>query len=164
MLCAHISRRVNDFNTVYELKGQYSWCKNVLFAVENVWMACKTVTLLLMLWSWNSISSGLGDGTSQNDVYPYQCSGTPGPQINRPLWPNVPGLIHLCHYAFQKVLVGAKWQECINAGTLCFQDNSSRGPGVPEHSQGDTSFRDVPSPHPPVFCKNLITLGFTRSK
>ena len=31
--------------------------------------------------------------------------------------------------------------------TLCFQDDSSREPGVPEHSYGDTSFRDVPSHH-----------------
>ena len=30
---------------------------------------------------------------------------------------------------------------------MCFQEDSSRGPGVPEHSYGDTSFRDVPSPH-----------------
>ena len=35
----------------------------------------------------------------------------------------------------------------INTGTLCFQDNSSRGPRVPEHSYRDTSFQDVPSPH-----------------
>jgi len=31
--------------------------------------------------------------------------------------------------------------------TLCFQYNSYRGPGVPENLYGDTSFRDVPSPH-----------------
>jgi len=47
----------------------------------------------------------------------------------------------------QYVLVGAKWQGCINAGTVCFRDDSSRGPGVSEHSYVDTSFRDLPSPH-----------------
>ena len=47
----------------------------------------------------------------------------------------------------QYVLVGAKWPGCINAGTLCFLYDSSRGPGVPENSYRDTSFRDVPSPH-----------------
>jgi len=26
-----------------------------------------------------------GDGTSRNDVSPYECSETPGPQMNRPL-------------------------------------------------------------------------------
>jgi len=31
---------------------------------------------------------------------PYECSCTPGPQINRPLWHNGPGSIHPCHYAF----------------------------------------------------------------
>ena len=25
-----------------------------------------------------------GDGTSRNDVSPYECSGTPGPKIKRP--------------------------------------------------------------------------------
>ena len=40
-----------------------------------------------------------GDGTSRNYVSPYECSGTPGPQINRPLWHNVPGLKHPCHYS-----------------------------------------------------------------
>jgi len=47
----------------------------------------------------------------------------------------------------QYVLFGANWQGCINAGTLCFRDDSSREPRVPEHSHGDTLFRDVPSPH-----------------
>jgi len=36
------------------------------------------------------------------------------------------------------VLVGGKWQGCINEGTLHFRDDSSRGPGVPEHSYVDT--------------------------
>jgi len=40
-----------------------------------------------------------GDGTFRNDVSSFECSGTPGPQINRPLRHNVPGLIHPCHYA-----------------------------------------------------------------
>jgi len=40
-----------------------------------------------------------GDGTSGNDVSPYECSGTPGPQNNRPLWHTVPGLIRPCHNA-----------------------------------------------------------------
>jgi len=43
---------------------------------------------------------------------------------------------------------------CKIAGTLCFRDNSSRGPGVPENSCWDTSFRDVPSPHPFVFASH----------
>jgi len=34
----------------------------------------------------------------QNDVSLYERFGTPGPQINRPLWPTVPGLIHPCHF------------------------------------------------------------------
>jgi len=35
-----------------------------------------------------------GDGTSRNDVSPYECPGTPGPQINRLLRHNVPEMIH----------------------------------------------------------------------
>jgi len=55
--------------------------------------------------------------------------------------------LHWCihvimHYALH--MVDAKWQGCINAGTWCFRDNSSRGPGVPEQSYVDTSFGDVP--------------------
>jgi len=46
----------------------------------------------LSFWWW-------GDGTSRNDMSPYECSGTPGPQINCPWWHNVPALIHPCHYA-----------------------------------------------------------------
>jgi len=42
--------------------------------------------------------NGWGDGTSRNDMSPYECSGTPGPQIIRPLWHNVPVLIHLSPY------------------------------------------------------------------
>jgi len=30
-------------------------------------------------------SMGWGDGTSRDDASPYKCSGTPSPQINRPL-------------------------------------------------------------------------------
>jgi len=85
---------------------------------------------------------------SPNDVSPYECSGTPSPQLNLPLWHNVPGLIHpLSLGIIQYVLVCEKWQGCINAGTLCFRDVSSRGPGVLEHSYRDTLFRDVLSPH-----------------
>ena len=40
-----------------------------------------------------------GEGTSQNDVSPHKCSWTLGPQINRSLWHNVPGLLHPCHYS-----------------------------------------------------------------
>jgi len=40
-----------------------------------------------------------GDGTTRNNVSQCECSGTPGPQINRPLLHNVPGLIHSCHFA-----------------------------------------------------------------
>jgi len=47
---------------------------------------------------WSDIDGGV-TGHPPNDVSPYKCSGTPGPQLNRPLWHNVPGLIHLCHYA-----------------------------------------------------------------
>jgi hypothetical protein len=53
--------------------------------------------------SWNFLSWSMfirwGDGTSRNDVSPYDCSCTFGPQINRPLWHNVPRLIFPCHYA-----------------------------------------------------------------
>jgi len=71
----------------------------------------------------------------------------------------VPKLIVLCDTmsltlcTIQYVLVGAKWRGCIDAGTLCFQENSSRGTGFPELSYGDNSFRDVPSPHQFFFAK-----------
>jgi len=54
----------------------------------------------------------------------------------------IPYIIH-----YTKRSGWCKWQWCINSGTLCFRDNSSRGPGVSEHSYKDTSVRDVPSPH-----------------
>ena len=44
----------------------------------------------------------LGDGTSRNNVSSCECSGTPCRRINRPLWHNVPGLVHPCHYALYK--------------------------------------------------------------
>ena len=37
--------------------------------------------------------------------------------------------------------------QCRDIVTLCFRDDSSRGPGVPENSYKDTSFQDVLSPH-----------------
>jgi len=43
-----------------------------------------------------------GDGMSPNNVSPYECSWTPGPRINRPLWHNFPGLIYPCHFALYK--------------------------------------------------------------
>jgi len=42
---------------------------------------------------------GWGDWTSRNDVCTYECSWTPRPHMNRPLWHNVPGLMHPRHYA-----------------------------------------------------------------
>ena len=36
--------------------------------------------------------------------------------------------LELC--IMQYILVGAKWQGCINAGKLCFRDDLSRGPRI----------------------------------
>jgi len=89
-----------------------------------------------------------GDGKSRKDVSPYEFSETPSPQINRPGKHNVPGMIHPSHYMPDTIhKLWCKWQGCINAGTSCFWDCSFWGPGVPETLFGDTTFRDVPSPH-----------------
>jgi len=55
----------------------------------------------------------------------------------------IPAILHLNRYIFYNELC----QGCINAGTLCHQGRLMWGQGVPEHSYGDTLFRDVPSPH-----------------
>jgi len=61
----------------------------------QVFILCLKLTLLPLQVAY----LGWGDRTSRNDVSPYECSGTPGPQINRPLWHNVPGLMHPYQYA-----------------------------------------------------------------
>jgi len=89
-----------------------------------------------------------GDGRSWNDVSPYECSGTPGPQINRPWWHNVPALIHPCHYALCNTYRLMQNGRDISMHGHCVSGTLHLGgPGIPENSYGDTSFRDVPSHH-----------------
>jgi len=67
-----------------------------------------------------------GDGTSRNDMSPYDCSGTPGPlnQFSQKL--NGPRLIHSWHYMYDTVIkMTGKYQSrdivshrTINLGTM----------------------------------------------
>jgi len=72
-----------------------------------------------------------GDGTSRNEVSPCECSRTPGPQINRPLWYNVPALIYPCNYAFCNTFIRVQnardvsmQGQCVS-GTIHFWDQGS---------------------------------------
>jgi len=49
--------------------------------------------------AWAHFLEGWGDGTSRNDVSPYECSGTPGPPNESSRKHKVPDLIHPCHFA-----------------------------------------------------------------
>ena len=74
--------------------------------------------------------------------------------------PWIDASLSLC--IIQYFYVGVKWLGCINAGTMCFRDDSSGGSGVLENSYWDTSFRDVPSPHHPYYFCFLQCLGSER--
>jgi len=67
---------------------------------NEIWFAhtLAWITHIALSDEW-CVQTVWGDGTSRNLVSPYECSGTPGPQMNRPLWHNVPELIHPCHFA-----------------------------------------------------------------
>jgi len=45
-----------------------------------------------------------GDGTSRNDVYPYECSWTPGPLYESSWKHNIPALKHPCNFEPSKTL------------------------------------------------------------
>jgi len=83
------------------------------------------------------------DGTSWNDVSPYEFSEALMPQINRPGTHNVPGMIHPCHYMHYIIHIcdqndrNVSTQGRCVSGTIHCMENLFR----------DTSFRDVPSPH-----------------
>ena len=90
------------------------------------------------------------DGTSRNDVSPYECSG---PKINRPLKHNVPGLIHPCHYALCNTFWLLQNGRDVSLKGHCASGTIHLGDqGVPAYSYGDTSFRDLPSPHRLSYC------------
>jgi len=60
---------------------------------------------------------------------------------------NVSGLIHPCHYMHDTIHISDQ-----NDRDLSIKGHGVKGwliwgPGNPEHSYGETSFRDVPSPH-----------------
>jgi len=89
-----------------------------------------------------------GDGTSRDDVSPYECSETPGPQIIRPLRHKVPGLIHPCHYALYHTLRLVRNDGDVSVQGHCVSGTIHLGgQWVPRLTHGDTSFRDVPSSH-----------------
>jgi len=99
---------------------------------------------------------GWGDGTSRNDVSDYL--GPLVPQMNR--FGNTMSCIDtfLSFCINQYILYSAQLQGCINAGTLCHQGRLIWGPGVPENSNGDTSFQDVQLRHHILF-QNVCLLG-----
>jgi len=100
-----------------------------------------------------------GDGTSRNDVSPYKCSGTPGPQINRPMWRNVPGSIHPCHYALCTTFRLVKNDRDISmrghcvSGTIHLGDQGSQNIRTGTHRFGT-------SRHPPSFYFYIMDPSF----
>jgi len=59
------------------------------------------------------------------------------------------------------------WQSWIYTGTLCFRDDSFRGPGVPENLCGHILFQNVPSTHQNTFLfilKSLWTIARIHQK
>jgi hypothetical protein len=88
------------------------------------------------------------DGTSRNDVSPYELSGTPGPLYEFSRKHNVPALIHPCNFAPTKTYrLMHNDKEVSNQGHCVPRDDSFGDQGFPERSDGDTSFRDFPSAH-----------------
>jgi len=105
-----------------------------------------------------------GDGTSRNDVSPYECSGTPGPQIIRPVWHNFPGLIHLCRfdhiysmYCIMQIMTGMyQSRDTVFLGRLIW---GTRGPRT--FVRGNiVSGRPVP---PPFSCLSNYSLPYSLS-
>jgi len=97
-----------------------------------------------------------GDETSRNDVSLYEFSGTPGPQINRPIWHNIPGLIHPRHFAsyntFRLVQIDrdvSMQGHCVS-GTIHLGDEGSQNIWTGTH-------RFRPSRHPTIqACHNTF--------
>jgi len=61
---------------------------------------------------------------SRNNVSSYECSGTPVPQINRPLWHNVPWLIHCSHFDHIYELYHAYNDRCIKLAFCLLYGNN----------------------------------------
>ena len=94
---------------------------------------------------------GWGDGTSRNDVSPYECSGTPGPQINRPLstmsldW-YIPVILITYMYCIIHIHVMSgtyQSRDIVFPGRL----HNLGDQGSQKNLFRDTSFRDIQSPH-----------------
>jgi len=83
----------------------YIWTRDVSFNWLSMVGSLGTCTLYTK-HIWYKVK-GWGDVTSRNDVSPYECSGTPVPPTIRPLWHNVPVLIHPCHFYHIYVLYHA---------------------------------------------------------
>jgi len=71
------------------------------------------------------------DGTSRNDVSPYECSGTPGPIDESSPIQIVPALIHSCHstptktYGVFKMTGMHQYRDIVSHGTI---NLGNRGP------------------------------------
>jgi len=144
----------------YALYNRYMWC------IMTGTFQCRDIGFLglfvfgtrgLRKYVWGHIVSGRpitppsevrwGDGTFQIDVSPYKFSGTPGPLVPQTQCPCIDTSLSFCINLYVYILRNAKWQGCINAGTLCHQGRLIWGQGVQENSYWDTSVRDVSSPH-----------------
>jgi len=88
-----------------------------------------------------------GDGTSWNEVSLYEFSGTPVPQNESyrnttSLHWQIPVIMH-CTISTSC----CKMTGIYKCRDICFLDDWFWGPGVPENSFRDISFKNVPSPH-----------------
>jgi len=66
----------------------------------------------------------------------------------------------IMQYTIPSLVFWCKRTGFINAWTLCFRDDSSRGSGVPKHSYGDTTFWVVLSLHLEMSCSSMKSILF----
>jgi len=111
-----------------------------------------------------------GDGTSRNDVSPYECSGTPGPQINRTLWHNIPGLTHPCYFDHIYVLYHAYNDRDVSiqghcvSGTIDLGDQGSQNIRTGTHRFGTSRHPTIFQLFPEYTVPHILLLSFGISK
>jgi len=106
----------------------------------------------------DSLIEWWGDGTSRNDVSPYECSGTSGPLDESSQKHNVPGTIHSCHFAPTKTYCKTYLRhstDCNSDTLTLFFRNFSSTVCKPRKPFGI---------YKPTRCEGLQTMTFTNSK
>jgi len=122
--CLHTpsSSETEQVFNVYRIQHTHTPCRYI-----PVYTTCIEIKIYIL---YVYITEGCLDVPKQ--CCPYECSGTPGLQINRPLWHNVPWLIHPCHFVLYNTfrLMKNDWDvsmqgHCVS-GTIHLGDQGSQ--------------------------------------